>query len=123
MKARELMFAFLASVAFAGMLSSAQEAHPIASKPPRGNTNTVPAVTKARLDSRLSTEDRRGIFELVRTVYTNSPSPLTLTLTVGPEENTARVWRTAKQDGHEVAAETIALTKDKGRWEIQSISR
>jgi hypothetical protein len=48
---------------------------------------------------------------------------LTLTLAAGPEENTVRVWRTAKKDGHEVAVETITLTKEKRRWKIESISR
>ena len=123
MKARELTFVLLTSVACAGTPSSAQEARPIASKPPKATTNTVPAVTKAPLDNRLSAEDRRVIFELVRTVYTNSPTSLTVTMAAGPEENTVRVWRTANKNGHEVAAETITLTKEKGRWKIQSISR
>lgn len=121
MKVPELTFVFLASVACAGTPSSAQEAQPTISKP-RPNTNTLPAVPKARLDNRLSAEDRRGIFELVRTVYNNSPTPLTLTLVAGPEQNTVRVWRTANNE-HEVAVETITLTKEKGRWKIQSILR
>jgi len=101
----------------------AEEAHPTASKPPRATTNTAPGVTKGRLDNRLSAEDRRGIFELVRTVYTNSPDSSALTLVAGPEENTVRVWRTANKIAHGVATETITLTKEKGRWKIQSISR
>ncbi len=120
---RKLMLVILVATACTGATCFAQQAQPTGAKKPEVLTNSPPRASKERTIGPFSLEDRQKIFELIRTVFTNAPLPVTVRLSEGPTANTVIVLRSARRDGYEVIAETITLVKSKNGWKIKSIAR
>ncbi len=117
------MLVILTAATCDGATCFARQAQPTGAKRPEAFTNSPPPAAKARVAGPFSPEDRQRIFELIRTVLTNAPPPVTVRLAEGPTASTAIVLRSARRDGYEVIVETITLVKSKNGWKIESIAR